>query len=251
VAAAARPRGHARRTAVRAVAHARRCRDRRSGRRQRRRGGRGQPGEPPARPAAVTEHLGAHGRLGAAYQRIQEWLAANGEAGGPPERSTTGSSSTANRTRRTGRRWSPATAPAAHPRTASQILRHPAGAARLAAHGVDRARVRRRRIVAVLLGVLAIAASPASTAWPEPRCLPPQPAARPRTRARRRPQHRSRPGGLVRVVPAGGAVCARAGSHRQALRGARRERRDGASLVGQEARDEVFSAGQMPATTPV
>lgn len=41
-------------------------------------------GELPPGPAAVTEHLGAHDRLGEAYQRIGEWLAANnGEPGGP------------------------------------------------------------------------------------------------------------------------------------------------------------------------
>jgi effector-binding domain-containing protein len=40
-------------------------------------------GELPAGRAAVTEHLGAHDRLGEAYQRIEEWLAGNGERGGP------------------------------------------------------------------------------------------------------------------------------------------------------------------------
>jgi effector-binding domain-containing protein len=40
-------------------------------------------GELPAGPAAVTEHLGAHDRLGEAYQRIQDWLAANGTSDGP------------------------------------------------------------------------------------------------------------------------------------------------------------------------
>jgi effector-binding domain-containing protein len=40
-------------------------------------------GELPVGRAAVTEHLGAHDRLGEAYTRIEEWLAANGEAAGP------------------------------------------------------------------------------------------------------------------------------------------------------------------------
>ncbi|GLZ06238.1 transcription activator effector-binding protein [Actinomadura sp. NBRC 104412] len=40
-------------------------------------------GELPGGRAVVTEHLGGHDRLGEAYQRIEEWLAANGEAGGP------------------------------------------------------------------------------------------------------------------------------------------------------------------------
>jgi effector-binding domain-containing protein len=40
-------------------------------------------GELPAGPAAVTEHLGAHDKLGEAYQRIEQWLSGNGERNGP------------------------------------------------------------------------------------------------------------------------------------------------------------------------
>jgi effector-binding domain-containing protein len=45
------------------------------------------PGEGPITPgelpAGVTEHVGAHDRLGEAYRRIAEFLAASGESGGP------------------------------------------------------------------------------------------------------------------------------------------------------------------------
>jgi effector-binding domain-containing protein len=39
-------------------------------------------GELPGGPAAVTTHLGAHDHLGDAYGRIQDWLAAHGQAAG-------------------------------------------------------------------------------------------------------------------------------------------------------------------------
>jgi effector-binding domain-containing protein len=40
-------------------------------------------GELPGGPAAVTEHLGAHDKLGEAYQSIEKWLPGNGERSGP------------------------------------------------------------------------------------------------------------------------------------------------------------------------
>src|ERR1700754_3318395 len=40
-------------------------------------------GELPGGRAIRTVHLGGHDRLGEAYNRISEWLAANGESAGP------------------------------------------------------------------------------------------------------------------------------------------------------------------------
>jgi effector-binding domain-containing protein len=45
--------------------------------------GRVSAGELPGGRAVVTVHLGSHDRLGEAYKRIGDWLAANGEADGP------------------------------------------------------------------------------------------------------------------------------------------------------------------------